>query len=361
MVEEEEVMETVVEAGEELAETESAEESTEVTASLDEESTEATAETTTDGDRPRNPDGTFAPRKQEDGPPSATVAPSEPPATPPNVEPRPFTFQSDKMEYSLDGAQYKEGEGVFIPESQLQRTKQLLSNAVYFEKNWKRQEQDWKRQLEQAKAPSPELKEKEDRANALLQELDAVLSSQEALSQFYENLQSQGPALKERAKARMLEQKLAEIENAKKSEQSIVEEQQEQEEKVEAFRETVAELKADPRFKLFTEQDWEDYEQEMAELEGVLFVKLEDGPEGPGTYIDTAKMVKMAERRAAILGRVTQQSTSIQKAMDFNKFRAKPKTSTPTAQVPQKEVVATTEQKKPGNRDEWLRSLGVAY
>ena len=306
---------------------------------------------TTDAEgRPRNPDGTFAPKPQ-DGPQAEATPALEPTAPTADAAPEPFTFKSDKQSFSLDGAQYIKGEGVYIPESQMERTRQLLSNGVYLERNWQRQKQEWETRIaETEQRVAKDVIEREQRANALLAELDQVLSNPEALQTFYENLTVHGPALKERAKARILEERLREIEGKTTSQQQEQSQAQEAEDKVEAFRETVEQLKADPRFKVFSESDWQEYEQEMADLESVLFVRQEDG-----LYIDTDRMLKSAERRASLLSRITKQSTDLNKAASFNRLRSqhKPKPS----EV--REVVREEEAPKPKTRDEWRRQIGL--
>lgn len=310
-----------------------------VAASDEGESAEPESE---DPDRPRDANGRFLPKSPQEEPQALAAPPTPVDTTEPQG--KPFVVRSDRQEYTLDGAVLTD-KGLLVETSQVQNVQQLISEGIYYRKNGRRMAQELEDLRKQA-APQ-DLIEREKRANALLAELDTVLADPEALGEFYNNLQAHGPALKERARARLLEQRLKEIEGKTNSEQAQQEQQQEYEEKVSAFQETVVALKSDQRFKLFTEVDWTEYVQEMEDLEPVLFVRQEDG-----LYLDEGRMLRAAEKRAALLNRAAQKAVGLNKATQFNQARGK----TPAPVVPQA-VEAPVTIEPPQTRDEWLARL----
>jgi hypothetical protein len=352
-----------VPTGEESVTTEATGELDNSTVAAGEEPLEAETDTTESDGRPRNPDGTFAPKAPQAEPQGAEAPPIAPEATAqtpaPSVESKPFVFKADKREYTIEGATLTPQGDLIVPASQLQRTQQILSQGVYLEQNWRRQESEWKQRIEAAekKAAPQDLVERETRANALLAELQAVLTDEDRLTDFISNLQVNGPALMAKAQARIYQEQLQKYQQAETQQQTQAQSEQAEAEEAEAFTEVMAEMKTDQRFKVFTPEDWQEFEDEMLGLKPVLFLNKDDGPEGPGKYLDVARMVNTALRQAKLLSRAQEiaqkQVSAVKQATQFNAARV------PTQQPPKVPAPVVEAEKTPQNWDDWKKRNGI--
>lgn len=321
---------------------------------------------TDDDGQPRDEHGRFATKSSQAEPqadgstgPIAPVAPTDPNAAPPDTtqsEGQPFVFKSDKRDFTIEGARVFPGEGLYVPESEIARTQQLLSQGVYLEQNWRKQETTWQQRLAdaEARAAPGDLVEREQRAEALLAELTAVLTDEDKMVEFVQNLNVNGPALMERARARELQDKLNKYQQQERQVTTEAQGQQEQQDKTAAFQETLDAMKGDPRFRVFTPEDWQEYAEEMAELESVLFVRKEDG-----LYLDQGRMVKAAERQARLLGKAQQiamkQVQGVKKAVEFNAARTASRVQAP----PPATTPSEPKERRRETLDEWKKRNGI--
>lgn len=312
-----------LETEEVLADSTEAPEGVQLEATEGEEPTESST-TDTEG-RPRDAQGRFAPKTEPQADALAEEAiTSEAPAEVEEPEPegQPFVFKAARQDYTIEGAVYIPGEGLAVPDDQIAFVRSLMSEGAYARTEGRRQTQALEAKIK-ALESAPKTSDAEDRANALLQQLDQVLSNPEAAMEFIANLEIQGPILRERARASILEKQLKEFQSSKSSEESRQKEEQLEADKQTAWSETFEALKADKAFALFRPEDWQAFEEEMQEFAPALFVK-----QGEDLFLNEAAIVKAARQRADILKRVTTQTTTINKAQQFNAARA-PKTPTP--------------------------------
>lgn len=320
----------------------------------DEESVTAEGATDSEG-RPRDPaTGRFAPKATTDPQADALAEEaitSEAPVTE-TAEPegQPFVFKAARQDYTITDAIYIPGEGLAIPEDQVPFVRQLMSEGAFARTEGRRQMQALEGKIKSLEA-APKSTDAEDRANALLKQLDTVLSNPDAAMEFIANLEIQGPILRERARADLAEKRYNDIHSSKQSEESRVKEEQLEADKQTAWSETFQALKTDKAFALFRPEDWQAFEEEMQGYAGALFVQQADG-----LYLNEEAIVKAARQRAEILKRVTAQTTTINRAQQFNAARAKPTAPTPKPAV--NGVVAEAE-KKPATYEEWKKLHGL--
>lgn len=331
---------------------ESTEEQSEVQA--EENATEEVAETkaTTDEEgRPRDAkSGKFLPKTepQADGTDEESIE-AEAPDAEEIPEAQPFVFKAARQEYTIEGAQHIPGLGLAIPEDQIPFLRQTLSEGAYARTEGRRQTQALEAKIRQLES-APKSTDAEDRANAILKQLDQVLSNPEAAMEFIANLEIQGPILRERARADLAEKRYNDIHSTKQTEESRQKEEQLESDKQTAWSETFKALKSDKAFALFRPEDWQQFEEEMQEFAPALFVK-----QGEDLFLNEAAIVKAARQRADLLKRVTSQATTLNKAQTFNAARANPGKAPPVVQTPQAEA----EEAKPKNWDEWWARQNV--
>jgi hypothetical protein len=80
-------------------------------------------------------------------------------------EPQPFTFKGDKTEHTLEGAHYYAGDGLYVPEAQVPRLKQLLSSGAIHQGSWQKREREFERTV---KSLREERNEKDVAADAVM-------------------------------------------------------------------------------------------------------------------------------------------------------------------------------------------------
>lgn len=349
-----------LEATEEGLDTTASEElATEPTEAQDETEILAEGDEPTDGEpqdesgQPRDEKGRFqskAPSGDATGEEPTEVA-AESAEPEPEVKGEPFSFKANKQDYPIEGAVYIPGEGLAIPEEQIPFVKQLLSEGAYFRTNWRQLEQGYQQKIKDLES-NPRQSESEERANAILKELDGVLSDPEKLIEFAARLEVEGPLLKERARAQLLESKLktfeSQTQSAKEKERNELLAQQ----KDEAWRETFQTLKADKAYAFFGPEDWKAFEEEMSDLKDALFV-VQHGE----TYLNEGQIIKAAQRRGQILSRVGKQANAVSKAVEFNAKRNPKPPAAP--QLNAKVSAATEEEKAPASWDEWKKRNGL--
>lgn len=315
---------------------------------------EPQAESTTDTEgKPRDQKGRFAPKAttepQADALADEAITSEAPEIEQPEPERQPFVFKAARQDYTIEGAVYIPGEGLAIPDDQIAQVRQLLSEGAFARTEGRRQTQALEQKIKVLES-APKSTDAEDRANAILKQLDQVLSSPEAAMEFIANLEIQGPILRERARADLAEKRYNDIHSTKKTEESRQKEEQLESDKQTAWSETFQALKSDKAFALFRPEDWQQFEEEMQEFAPALFVK-----QGEDLFLNEAAIVKAARQRADLLKRVTSQATTLNKAQTFNAARANPGKAPPAVQVPQVEA----EEAKPKNWDEWWARQNV--
>lgn len=87
------------------------------------------------------------------------------PADKKKSEPQPFTYKGDKAEHTLEGAHYYAGDGLYVPEAQVPKLKQLLANAAVHNGSWQRERREFERTVRQLRE---ERSEKDVAADAVM-------------------------------------------------------------------------------------------------------------------------------------------------------------------------------------------------
>lgn len=319
----------------------------------------------------RRADGTYA-SAEEIAAQSVQPSAVTPPATTPPVEPQPqpWKFKADRQEHTIEGAVLR-GDKLEIPVASLPRLQSLLQSGVAHQGSWQKERQTWGEKIRESQTRAEAA---ETKFTAIMTELDRIFHDENALIQFYQNYQTQKPALMERARAAELEAQLQAYRNGQVP-SGAPNAQADPHAVLEAAKEdmtvTLGDYFEQPEFQVFTDEDRQYLTQQILDdVERYVKIANQDIPEhgivkGDRVLLpdDEERLVARLKREAERVGKFRkEQQEQAKKVAEAAQFNARRQPAQPVAPaVPASKPSAPGE---PGGKryqsvEDWRKDMGL--
>jgi len=299
--------------------------------------------------RLHSPDGKFA--KKAEAPADAGASPSQDPASDaapvagePPADPfatwAPFTFKADGVEATIDGIRANETH-VVIPRTVWDsefRPKHLANREA-----WQEERGQWQQRIQQAETAAQmaqrQRSEREDYAQAIIAQHNALMSDPAKLAAFFEDFERQAPILQARIEADTYRSQLQQRQQTEQQARAAAEYEQLFERSADAYEADMRSLLKDPKYAPLA-TDEEELTDLLAELWNPALVLLD--PRGGAPTLNRAPILEQLDRRVAFLTRRQSTWQKTAHAEATNKAAVTSPVTTPRTVAPAKTAPKTT-------------------
>lgn len=158
-----------------------------------------------DGSQPRDEQGRYKTKAEQDAASAASAAPAVPaPAVAPEAPaPAPYAFRADGKDWSIDGATVAPDGSLVVPKARLADLQGLLAEGIAHRGSWRQREKDFQQQVADAKAQNTF---EVDRGNRLWNlVVEKLQQSPEQVAEWLDGLQEQLPGILQQVQQQALD------------------------------------------------------------------------------------------------------------------------------------------------------------